>query len=400
MSLSGCAKISGGLDEPDGFITAVGKDIYTAASGGEKILLRGVNAGGWLVTEDWMCPTSLEGDLAEESGMFELWDALESSLGAEATEEAFELYRAKWWTEADFDNVKALGLNSIRLPFSWRDLENTDGTLKPDAEAFYYIDWFIENAAGRGLYVVLDLHGAHGSQNGKHHSGDTRTGGALYSDEENMARTEALWVRVANRYKNNKWVAGYDLLNEPEGVPGGTMSEATPHWAYYDRLYKSVRNVDTNHLIFIEAVWELFNLPAPEVYGWTNVAYELHFYQWEDSDSLASQEYFLGLKLIIDNACDYDVPVYIGEFTFFNNPDSWAYGLAFFKERGYSWAVWTYKAFGKDSSWGLYTAESRTSANVVTKFDTLESILEKWGNLETSVSFTPNEWLIEIIKDS
>ncbi|MGI6229056.1 MAG: hypothetical protein ACOYIN_05450, partial [Christensenellales bacterium] len=108
----------------------------------------------------------------------------------------------------------------------------------------------------------------------------------------------------------------------------------------------------------------------------------------------------LGLKLIIDNACDYDVPVYIGEFTFFNNPDSWAYGLAFFKERGCSWAVWTYKAFGKDSSWGLYTAESRTSANVVTKFDTLESILEKWGNLETSVSFTPNEWLIEIIKDS
>ena len=126
LLLYGCGGGKDSLPEPPGYITAIGKALYTAREGGEKIWLRGVNAGGWLVTEDWMCPTSLDNDLRAESGMFELWDALEESLGAQAAEEAYNLYRDTWWTEEDFDNCKAIGFNSIRLPFTWRDLENKD----------------------------------------------------------------------------------------------------------------------------------------------------------------------------------------------------------------------------------------------------------------------------------
>jgi|AGTN01.3.fsa_nt_gi Endoglucanase len=373
--------------EPVKYVTAVGKALYTSAEGGEKLILRGVNAGGLFVTEDWMCPTSLEGNLSGGNGMFELYDALTLSIGGEKTREAFDLYRDKWWTEEDFDNIANMGLNAIRLPFTWRDGD------------FSRIDRFIGECAERGLYVILDLHGAYGSQNGRHHSGDTRGGGDLYGNEENMAATEALWVRVAERYKNNGTVAGYDLLNEPEGYPGGSMNWATPQWGFYDRLYEAVRAVDQNHLIIMEPVWELDNLPDPELFGWTNVAYGPHFYLWEDGNDFEAEKTFLSEKIEIDKARDYNVPVYVGEFTFFNSPESWEYGLNLFEEQGWSWTMWTYKVYGRGSSWGLYTGPDRTAENVVTKYDDIETIRNKWGSLETSKSFTPNQRLIDIIRE-
>lgn len=396
LLLYGCGGGKDSLPEPPGYITAIGKALYTAREGGEKIWLRGVNAGGWLVTEDWMCPTSLDNDLRAESGMFELWDALEESLGAQAAEEAYNLYRDTWWTEEDFDNCKAIGFNSIRLPFTWRDLENKDYT--PKENGFDRLDWFITECAKREIYVIIDLHGAHGSQNGRHHSGDTRTGGDLYGNEENMDRTEALWVRVAERYKDNKWVAGYDLLNEPEAYPGGTMNRQTPQWEYFDRLYKAIRAVDQNHLIMMCPTWELYNLPDPKRYGWENVAYAPHFYEWNDSNNFEKQKKFLEDKVRHAEGLNYNIPVFVGEFTFFNNAESWIYALNLFKELGWGFSIWSYKVYGEGSSWGLYTAPNRTLDNVVTRHDDMESIRRKWGSLQTSASFTPNKWLIDTIK--
>ena len=41
----------------------------------------------------------------------------------------------------------------------------------PYATAFERFDWFVEEAKERGIYVILDFHGAPGSQNGSDHSG-------------------------------------------------------------------------------------------------------------------------------------------------------------------------------------------------------------------------------------
>ena len=105
-------------------------------------------------------------------------------------------------------------------------------------------------------------------------------------------------------------------------------------------------------------------------------------------------------KVAISDLLKYNVPIYIGEFTFFHNPESWLYGLALFREQGWSWAVWTYKVYGENSSWGLYNGPSRNANNVVTRYDSIETIRLKWGNLRTSASFVPNEWLIEIMKEA
>ena len=53
------------VTEPPGYVTAVGKTLYDRADGGRPIMLRGVNAGGWLVTENWMCPNKVAGTQTE-----------------------------------------------------------------------------------------------------------------------------------------------------------------------------------------------------------------------------------------------------------------------------------------------------------------------------------------------
>ena len=73
---------------------------------------------------------------------------------------------------------------------------------------------------------------------------------------------------------------------------------------------------------------------------------------------------------------DYDVPVFIGEFTAFEDRDAWADMLGLFEERQYSWTVWSYKAAVTGwwtTSWGVYTiqmnldtATEETKCNVAT----------------------------------
>lgn len=68
---------------------------------------------------------------------------------------------------ATIENTTGLvQMNTIRLPFYYLNVLNEDLSLKEEEEAFAYLDWFVEQAAKQELYVVLDLHGAPGSQNG------------------------------------------------------------------------------------------------------------------------------------------------------------------------------------------------------------------------------------------
>jgi aryl-phospho-beta-D-glucosidase BglC (GH1 family) len=375
------------------FLRVSGSDIID--SEGNIVRLTGVNAGGWLVIEEWMCPVT-DGDGDTELTQFVMEDTFIGRFGRDNAEALLDAYYDNWWTDQDFINIKAMGFNVIRLPFTWRTFQNVDYTYR--ADAFIRLDWFIEKARENGLYVILDLHGAHGSQNGRHHSGDISTGGTLYTDETNMAQTEALWVTLAERYKDNDTVAGYDLLNEPEGTPGGEMNANTPQWDYYDRLYKAIREVDTNHIIIMEAIWEAINLPSPSLYSWENVVYEHHYYGWDNTGDFAYQKTFIDQKVFYNNLTDYSVPILVGEFSLFDNPESWEYGLGIFEQEGWNWTIWSYKVTGA-SSWGIYNlTDSALTANIYTEdYDTL---MNKFSRLSTSESFTLNQMIFDAVKQN
>lgn len=87
---------------------------------GQPLVLRGVNLGGWLVQEKWMCGISDNTDAA--AGRF-AFETLRERFGAEKARELVATWRDSWITEADFEAIAALGANCVRIPFSWRDVE-------------------------------------------------------------------------------------------------------------------------------------------------------------------------------------------------------------------------------------------------------------------------------------
>ena len=378
-------------------LSAEGEDIVDAD--GNAVVLRGTNFGGWLVQEGWMCPTHQTDTLSTDMTLY-------SRFGKEKAEALIAAYQDSWITEEDFKTVKELGLNVVRVPFTYLNvyphLSDEGELLHPDEftlreDPFERLDFALEMCRKYGLYLILDMHGAVGSQNGSDHSGDTsRTN--LYADtdlgEAYREKTAEPWALVAEHFAGESNVAGYDLLNEPTRASGATQ------WDYYDVLYKAVREADPDHMIFIEATWEPNNLPSPEDYGWENVVYEYHHYNWDYNDQ--SNKSFYTFKKLLGNT--HKVPSLIGEFNAWGDSrrstgkrdqtdlEANAGVLEFYNGEGWHWTTWTYKVVGtlRDSNWGLFNAS--TLLKDVTKIDpetdSYEDILAAWSSVDTAEHFT------------
>ena len=349
------------------FLKTRGRQIVNGA--GQPVYLRGTNAGGWLVHEEWMCPTQAPDQRT-------LRDTLERRFGPQKRDELLNAYRDAYWTEDDFDICAAMGMTCLRLPFLYWDIADEEGNIV----SFDRLDWFVEHCARRGMYVILDLHGAYGSQNGKHHSGNMGDGDGLYGSAQNRARTLKLWRGIAAHYKGNPAVAGYDLLNEPENTTGHT---GKAQWEYYDLLYKAVRAEEPGHILLIEACWEPKDLPHPRAYGWENVVYEYHHYSWDDqtergvilhetANSLDEVYHFYG------------VPILIGEFACFGKDAAWRGTLGLYNKLGFHWTTWTYKVRSENHSgdphWGIYV-QDLPRADL--ENGTEEDILAIWSQVGT-----------------
>ncbi len=360
------------------FLKTDGKVLRNNHGSGEVVTLKGTNAGGWLVMENWQCPVNAIDQITTIRTFTERF-------GSKTADELINLYQDNWWTEEDFDILKASGANTIRLPITYFEMQNLDGTLKQTA--FDRLDWFIKECEEREMYVLIDMHGVIGSQNGKDHSGDTtyENVGNFYGNEENIQKAIVLWEAIARRYKDNPWIAGYDLLNEPSAT-GPTQYEV------YSRLYDAIRAIDKNHVIFVQSIWEPNDMPDPDYYGWENVVYEYHFYGWGDTDgdNYDYQKAFIDSKVRMVNEVDYNVPLLVGEFAFFDDARSWDYGVGVFNAEGWSYTSWTYKVTGLDSSWGMYTSNH---AKVDVFKDSEAVIREKWSaeKLNTSKAFVRSE---------
>lgn len=378
-------------------LSAVGEDIVDAD--GHAVVLRGTNFGGWLVQEGWMCPTKQTDTLSTDMTLY-------SRFGKEKAEALIAAYQDSWITEEDFKTVKELGLNVVRVPFTYMNvyhhLSDEGELLHPDEftlreDPFERLDFALEMCKKYGLYLILDMHGAVGSQNGSDHSGDTsRTN--LYAGTElgeaYREKTAELWALVAEHFAGESNVAGYDLLNEPTRASGATQ------WDYYDVLYDAVREADPDHMIFIEATWEPGDLPAPEDYGWENVVYEYHHYNWDYNNQ--PNKSFYTFKKLLGNT--HKVPSLIGEFNAWGDSrrstgkrdqtdlEANAGVLEFYNGEGWHWTTWTYKVVGtlRDSNWGLFNASTllKDVTKIDPKTDSYEDILAAWSSVDTAEHFT------------
>lgn len=362
------------------FLRAEGADVLNGD--GERIILRGINIGGLFVTEHWM--TGFMYGKTPSNDYRSLTKTFIDRFGEQKTKELWAEYQANWWCEQDFINCAEMGFNVIRLPFTYMNVDFDAVSSYDNAGKNYdfsMLDAFVAKAAEYGMYTILDLHGAYGSQNGQDHSGQIMNNVrdvTYYTDARMKSLTVKLWQALAEHYKDEPAVAGYDILNEP-GEKAGVTGKL--HWDHFDEIYKAIRAVDQKHIVIFESCWDAENLPRRSTYGWNNCMYSFHHYA---GDKLSQSEYFKSWdnKLSdIENAA-FGVPLQMGEFTNYNTIYNWDYVLGFMNKNGWHWVSWTYKVWG-NMPWGVVNIRGAGSNKVNAAEDSYEQILEKFKLLKS-----------------
>ena len=313
---------------------------------------------------------------------------LANRFGASKRDELVSTYENNYWTTQDFDNCAEMGMSVIRLPFTYMNLCDDNGNLK--SNAFDRLDWFVQNCSQRGMYVILDMHGAFGSQNGMDHSGEINDGKQLYYNQSNKDKTLNLWKKIAEHFKGNPAVAAYDILNEPGIKAAATYSL---HWDFYNEIYNTIRSKDSNHIIIMESCWDADNLPRPSQYGWTNVAYEYHYYPWSAQNSSDAQKSYFSSKVSDIANHNYGVPTFVGEFTCFEQAEGWKAAMSTFNGQGWHWTTWSYKVTG-NSSWGIY---NHNPEKVDIYNDSADTIKNKWSAVGTANGWK-NDKIYNLVK--
>ena len=362
------------------FLTVRGRNLVNRQ--GETVRLRGVNLGGWLVMEDWLCPYE------EATDHYDALTTLETRFGKEAAYDLMNLYYDHFITAADLDEIAAMGFNCVRVPFWYRNFYYDDnGTKILNAAGewdFSRLDFIVEECAKRGLYVILDMHGAPGFQSDAPHSGKGGSCG-LYEDTPQGERyrelTDELWTAIAGRFRGNPAVAMYDLLNEPMCDVNATEAERrVKNEKIYTRLYDTVRAADPEHAVTLECIWTAAALPHKWVHGWKNVVYQVHFYQ--------TSNFIFNLFVYLTRIYYFDVPLMMGEF-YPHNTTTWKNCFGTMKNCNYSWMLWTYKATGhgiwssdwclKGSKDGFWRAKIKTGS--------YDEIAHIWGDMQDTAAY-------------
>jgi endoglucanase len=358
---------------------------------GDTVFLRGFGLGGMLHMENF-----IDGYAGNEQTMRQ---GLLDVLGEEKYKLFFDNFMKSYFTEPDAEYIHSLGLNLIRIPINYHLFEDdmNPGVIKE--EAFEHLDRVIELCARNQIYTIIDLHALPGFQNQHWHS-DNPTHRALFWDHKDFQdRALHLWEVIAARYKDQPWVAGYDLINEP-GDPTGKRV-----FPYYKRLREAIMKIDPNHILFLEGDryatdFDMFT----EI--WDNVVYTNHDYAIPgfihggdypgytrgrfinrdtlESDFLKKSEFMFSHK----------VPTWVGEFgpvyTGIPEKDEMRYQilkdqLAYFDKYKVSWCIWLYKDLGLQAilMQGDDTPYMKLISSFLKKKDRLGA--DAWGSTDKDI---------------
>ena len=295
-------------------------------------------------------------------------------------------------------NIKSMGFNTVRLPFSNECLAATTikGSVNYWANRAYNLegkrpldvmDAVIARAKANGLQIILD----------RHRPSSAEQSPLWYTSAVPESKWISDWKMLADRYKADPTVIGADLHNEPAGAATWGGSAATDWQAASTRGGNAVLASNPNLLIIIEGIenqtaggstwWGggLADVGAkPVVLGTPNrVVYSPHDYP----ASLYPQKWFsdpaypANLPAVWDRNWGYlqkqgIAPVLLGEFGSALATDSdkaWMTSIvSYLKANGMSFAYW---AFNPNSgvTGGLVQSDWRTPEQA--KLDALAPIL-------------------------
>ncbi len=331
------------------FVTTKGSQIIEP--NGDSIFLKGTNLGNWLVPEGYMFKT---GKVAAPRQIDQL---LHELVGPDSLKVFWHKYLNNYITHEDIKYLKRIGCNHIRLPFHYKMFTDEEYMGTKNA-GFTYFDRVIEWCREEKLYVLLDMHCAPGGQTGDNIA-DSYGYPWLFFSQSSQNLMSEVWVKIANKYKNDPIILGYDVVNEP--IAHYFVKEIPDYnhrlFLLYQRMVKDLRKVDKDHIIFLNgSVWAgdfvVFESTLDD-----NIVYEFHKY-WFDVEQEAVQKY-------VDFRAEHNVPIYIGETG--ENTDEWVMDFRVLLEQNdIHWCFWPYKKM--DNTKGIMNFTMPTDYDLISRY--------------------------------
>lgn len=319
------------------FLHTQGQDIVNEH--GEKILLRGVGLGNWMLPEGYMWKFGEQGDRPRK-----IEKLVGEMIGPDNAKHFWTEFRKNYIAEADIRLISKLGYNSVRPALNSRLFLSEGGVPTGSEEGFLLLDNLIAWCKTNGVYVIIDMHGAPGGQTGQNIDDSANDLPELFMEPKYQDQLVALWKAIASRYKDEPAVAGYDLLNEPlperTGAAKKFKAQLEP---LYQRITKAIREVDGRHMIIVEGAnwandWSVFSAPFDQ-----NQVYQFHYYCWDNPAVLKNIQRYL------DYRARFNAPVWVGETGEKDDAIYWA-TTDYFEANNIGWSFWPWKKMDTDNT--------------------------------------------------
>ena len=322
---------------------------------GQKLFIQGTNLGNWLNPEGYMFGFSR----TNSAWMIDL--LFKQAVGPDFTAKFWQTFKDNYITRDDILFIKQQGANTIRLPFNYGLSSQQDG--------FKRIDDVVAWCKEAGLYLILDMHDCPGGQTGDNID-DGHGYPWLFESESSQQLFCSIWKKIADRYKDEPIILGYELANEPIAHYFDNKEEINQQLEpLYKRAVKAIREVDPYHIILLGgARW---NSDFYMFTDWTfdqNIMYTCHRYGGE-----ATKE---AITDYIDFSDKTTLPMYMGEIG--HNTDQWQTDFVkVMKEVNIGYTFWPYKKIDGSCMMGIRRPELWDS--IVVKYsETPRGTYKEW----------------------
>ncbi|HEX5170100.1 MAG TPA: cellulase family glycosylhydrolase [Cyclobacteriaceae bacterium] len=163
------------------------------------------------------------------------------------------------YTKEDFERIKSMGCDVIRLPINLHAMTSGEPDYIPDPLFLEFLDDVVNWCEELHIHVILDNHTFDPAVNT-----DPAIGPVLVK----------VWTQMAEHYKDRSDYVCYEILNEPHGIADAVWG------SIQQSVIDAIRTVDSEHYIVVGgAGWNSYNnldeLPA---YSDDKLIYTFHFY--------------------------------------------------------------------------------------------------------------------------
>lgn len=318
-----------------GYVRASGKQIVD--KNGANLMLRSIGTGNWMLQEGYMMQTS-----GVAGTQHEFKKKLTDLIGTEKTNQFYTSWLDAHFRKIDVDSMARWGFNCVRPALHYNlftlaiEDEPVQGVNTWLESGFVRLDSLMAWCAANKMYVILDMHGAPGGQGKDAAISDyDATKPSLWESEANKAKLVALWRKIAERYANHPWIAGYDLLNETNWTfPEGNNSQLR---SLYGRLTTAIREVDKNHMLVIEGNWFANDFSGLTPAWDNNMCYSFHKY-WTVNNTAS-------IQWVLDLRNNTNCPIWLGESG--ENSNRWFTDcIELMEKNNIGWSFWPVKKSG------------------------------------------------------